>query len=139
MKKQILSLVSVVTLFSVGCGGGGGSTINYDDPEIIEEQDFYRVIGVNTYLKERFDGNSSLLEEETFENNVSDANRTIPYDIQSSQVYIYDAITIRCWIIDRNNSVEFYCLNEGVSGSIPSEPTIIRWKTLQDAMANPED
>ena len=138
MKKQILSFVSVVALFSLGCGGGGGGTTIYDDPQVIEDQDFYRVIEVNRYLKERFDSNTSLLEEETFENNVSDANRTIAYDIQSSQVYIYDSITIRCWIIDKNNSAEFYCLNEGASGSIPTEPTVIRWKTLEDAIANPE-
>ena len=136
MKKQILSFFAVVTFLFVGCGGGGGSSTTYDNPEIIEDKFFYRVIAENTYLKERFDSNNSILEVETFENNVSDVNSTIPYEIKSSLIYIYDAITIRCSVIDSNVSVQFYCLEEGQSGLFSLYTT--RWKTLEDAIENPE-
>lgn len=142
MKKKIFSFLGMIEFLLVGCGGGGGGTsISYDDPTIIENKLFYRVQAVDQtrYLKERFDGNGELdqvtylIEDDEF----PEDNKTIPYEIQSTQVYIYDDITIRCWVLDRDDSVAFYCLEEGVSGSIPSEPSTIRWNTKEDAIANP--
>lgn len=143
MKKQILSFLGAATLVLIGCGGGGSSA-TFDDPTIIENHIFYRVkvVDQTRYLKERFTSNSEgELQEATYiinDDEFPEANRTIPYEIQSSLVYIYDDITIRCSIADRNDSVEFYCLEEGVSGTLPSKPSTIRWKTLEDAISNPE-
>ena len=39
MKKQVLSFLGVITLLVVGCGGGG-SSVTYDYPKIIENQFF---------------------------------------------------------------------------------------------------
>jgi len=141
MKKQILSFFGVVTLLLVGCGGGGGSGEVVDVAAIIEKKDFYRVKVADVgekYMKEVFDGNDTLHEDMYLINDELDANRTIPYEIISSLVYIYDDVPIRCSIVDRNDSVEFYCLGVDASGIFPSEPSTIRWKTLEDATANPE-
>ena len=67
-----------------------------------------------------------------------DTNRTIPYEIISSLVYIYDVSPVRCSVVDSNDSVAFYCIDANASGTFPSEPSVIRWKTLEDATANPE-
>ena len=142
MKKQVLSFLGVITLLVVGCGGGG-SSVTYDDPAIIENQIFYRVKAVDQtrYLKERFTSNSEgELQEATYiinDDEFPESNRTIPYEIQSSLVYIYyDDPTIRCSVIDRSVSVQFYCLEEGQSGTFSLYTT--RWKTLEDATSNPE-
>jgi hypothetical protein len=123
----------------VGCGGGG-SSVTFDDPAIIENKDFYRVKLVDLgekYMKEVFDGNDTLHESTYLINDELDSNRTIPYEIKSSLVYITDNnVTIRCSVVDSNLSVEFYCLEEGQSGSLSLYTT--RWKTLEDATLNPE-
>ena len=149
MKKYILSFISVITLFLVGCGGGGGSSVTYDDPTIIENKLFYTVKAEEPtmYLKERFSSNSEgILEVAKYEIDndefpVED-NTTIPYYIQSPLVYILydgnykDYPNIRCSVIDSDVSVEFYCLEEGQSGTLSLYTT--RWKTLEDAILNPE-
>jgi len=138
MKKQIFSSLGVVTFLLVGCGGGGsGEVVNV--AEIIEKQYFYRVKAVDQekYLEELFDGNGTLYEDTyLILGNVLDDNRTLPYEIISSRVYITDNnVTSHCSVVDSNLSVTFYCLKEGSSGS--GVPTT-RWKSLDDAIANPE-
>lgn len=139
MKKQILSFLGVIALLLTGCGGGGGSTITYADnvSEVIENKTFYRVKTADErYLIEVFEGNGTLSEEIYFMNDDFDTNRTIPYLIDSNQVYITDNnITIRCKVEDSNLSIVFWCIKEGASGSY--SPTY-RWRTLEDAKLNPE-
>ncbi len=139
MKKQLLSFLGVITLLVVGCGGGG--SVTFDNPEIIEDQPFYRVKKADLgdrYIKELFDGNDTLHEETYFVNdNTIDTNRTIPYHIESSQVYIDDNPAIKCSVIDSNDSVQFYCIIVNYSGVLSLYTT--RWKTLVEATAHPED
>ena len=137
MKKQILSSLGVVALLLAGCGGGSGS-VDVNVSAIIVDKPFYRVITADDrYLKEIFDNNGTLNEETYFMDNSFDSNRTIPYEIKNNLVYITDNNqTIKCSVKDSNLSVTFLCLEEeDQSGSgIPT----IRWKTLADAILNPE-
>jgi len=142
MKKQIVGFVGIVALFVAGCGGGGSSSISYDDPQVIVDQDFYRVKLEDfneTYIKELFDDNNTLHEGiyDMDHELIPDTNRTIPYLIDGSYVQINDDPAIRCKVIESNVSVEFWCLPVGASGSLTLYTT--RWKTLEDAMENPEE
>ena len=146
MKKQILIFLGITALLFVGCGGGGGTSVSYDDPKVIEDQDLFRVksdeVG-DFYIKERFDENNNTLYEGKYDMGhdlVPDSNGSTPYDIDLTYlgyVYIQYEPAIRCKVIDSNDSVEFWCLNEGASGSLRLYTT--RWKTLDLAMDNPEE
>ena len=139
MKQIRMALLASTIMVFIGCGGGSESTIIYADnvSEVIENKPFYRVKTADErYLKEVFEGNGTLSEEIYFMNDDFDTNRTIPYLIDSNQVYITDNnISIRCRIEDSNLSVIFWCIKVGASGSLL--PTY-RWRTLEDAKLNPE-
>lgn len=141
---KILLLTGLLTLLFIGCGGGGSSAPDVNISEVIENKPFYRVKTADArYLIETFDdngtadGNGSLYEDTYFMNDDFDTNRTIPYEIDDPYVYIaYSDVTIRCKVEDSNLSVTFWCIKVGASGV--ASPTI-RWKTLDDAIANPEN
>ena len=136
---KILLLSGLVVLLFIGCGGGSGSSApDVNISEVIENKPFYRVKTADArYLIETFDGNGSLYEDTYFMNDDFDTNRTIPYEIDDPYVYIaYSDGTIRCKVEDSNLSVIFWCIKVGASGAL--SPTI-RWKTLDDAISNPEN
>jgi len=144
MKKNIVGFTAIAALFFVGCGGGGGSSVSYDDPKIINNQTFFRVKKgeeYDFYIKELFDENNSTLYEgkydETNDELVPDTNKTIPYYTDLSYVHIEDDPAIRCRVIESNVSVEFWCLDENASGVLTLYTT--RWKNLEGARENPEE
>jgi hypothetical protein len=140
MKQIKIRLLSgLVTLLLIGCGGGGGGSSGESDinvSEIIENKPFYRVVSDTRYLEELFDGNGSLYEDTYFITHELDTNRTIHYEIDDPYVTIaYSDGAIRCRVEDNNLSVIFWCLTVGASGA---ESPTVRWKKLDDAIANPE-
>jgi hypothetical protein len=144
MKKYILGFTGIVAFFITACGGGGSSSVSYDDPKIIENQDFFRVKKGEEgdfYIKELFDENNNTLYEgkydETSHDLVPDTNETIPYYTDLSFVHIKYETPIRCRVVeDSNVSVQFWCLEENASGLLTLYTT--RWKNLDAARENPE-
>lgn len=144
MKKHLMCFTAVAALFFTGCGGGGSSGgVSYDDPNIINNQTYFRVKADDVdiyYIKELFDEDNNTLYEGTYyEANgtlVPDTNKTIPYSTDLSYLHIEYDPAIRCRLIDTSVSVEFWCIASDF-GSLTPYPT--RWKTLDDARENPEE
>ncbi|MDY0403095.1 hypothetical protein [Sulfurovum sp.] len=140
MRKSIYGVLTLHTLFLLGCGGGStGNTTTVDIAGLIENKDFYRVITEEgRYYRENFDGNGTLIKDIYYLSEDSpDGNTTVSYSIESRYLYITESDkSLRCSVEDANTSVIFKCARTDRSAS--AVLSTYRWLTLEDAKANPE-
>jgi len=142
MRTSIYGILTIHTLFLLGCGGSSTSnTTTVDIAGLIENKDFYRVVKEKgeevQYYRENFDGNGTLSKNIYFMDDSFYSNKTVSYSIESRYLYITESDkSFRCSVEDANTSVIFKCARTGVSAS--AVRSTYRWLTLEDAKANPE-
>jgi hypothetical protein len=139
MRKSIYGVLTIHTLFLLGCGGGSTGNTTVDIAKLIENKDFYRVVEEEgRYYRENFDGNGTLIKDIYYLSDDSpDGNITVSYSIESRYVYITESDkSLRCSVEDGNTSVIFKCARTDRSAS--AVLSTYRWLTLEDAKANPE-